>query len=153
MHQLFVTGDDRVRALLEGQHDIHAHRGLAPCADVPCFHNAAGGAGDDHPFLRRNRLAERHGLFVGRISFLRACGAVDRYFAIATIRGEYLERVPQLAHRAIDDLEVAAAHLIGGHLVDRFLEHRNQVGDSFLPADGLDAVTRRRTAGHIGLHE
>ena len=33
VHQLVVAGDDRVGRLLEGEHDVEAHRVLAPGAD------------------------------------------------------------------------------------------------------------------------
>ncbi len=48
--------------LLEGEHDVQAHRVLAARADVPGFHDAAGGAGDDQPVVLGHRPAEGDGL-------------------------------------------------------------------------------------------
>ena len=53
VHELGVAGDDRVGRLLEGEHDVQAHRVLAARAAMARFHDAAGGAGDDQPSLPR----------------------------------------------------------------------------------------------------
>ena len=65
VHELRIAGDDRVGRLLEGEHDVQAHRVFAAGADVAGFHDAAGGAGDDEPAAIGHGAAEFDGLLIG----------------------------------------------------------------------------------------
>ena len=79
-----------------------------PGADVAGFHDAAGRAGDDQPFLLGHRLAESHGLLIGGLVGPRAGRAEHGHLAPRAVGREDLEGVAQLAQRAAEDLQIAA---------------------------------------------
>ena len=130
VHELGVAGDDRVGRLLEGEHDVEAHRVFAAGAEMAGFHDAAGGAGDDEPADLGHGAAEFDGLLVAGFVGAGAGGAEDGDFAARAVRRKNLEGVAQFAHGAAENFQVAAGGLVGGELVGRFFDLLDEVGDA-----------------------
>ncbi len=123
--------DDSVRLLLEGEHDVDAHRHFLAGADVRPFHDAPAGPGDDHPAGLGHLTAELDRLAVRPI-FTRCSGrAKDGDFELAAIRGEDLECVPQFPQNPRKDFQIAPRGTVGGQLVRRLLDLVDQRGTLF----------------------
>ena len=129
--QLAVAGDDRVCVLLEGEEDVQPHRVVASRAGVARLHDPAGRAGDYQPVVAGHRLAEPGGLLVGRLTGQRSGRTEHRHLANVSVRRKNLEGVAQLAERAADYLQVAAAGPVDGQFVGRVPDRLDQFGDPF----------------------
>jgi hypothetical protein len=88
------------------------------------LHDAAAGAGDDHPAALNDAPAEFLRGRERRVFRLRAGGAEYRGLAAAPVGREDLEAVAQLADRRGQELDVAAAGMIAEELVRRLLDLR-----------------------------
>jgi len=87
----FVLANDRIRALLPRQADVHAETIFRSGAFVPGLHDAGAGTGDDHEAGLGNLAPEVHGLLVFHLVRLRPGRAENRDLADAGIRREEAE--------------------------------------------------------------
>ena len=92
--------------LFERQLDIDADAQTAPGAFVSGAHDAAPGAGDDHPARFRHEPAELHRPLVIAVVPHRARRAEHRHFASAAKRREHLESPAHLLESGVRDLEI-----------------------------------------------
>ena len=150
---LGVTGDDRVRALLEREPDRYADALFAPGALHRSLHDPRACAGDDHPVLVGEPLGHQARLDVQRVVGLGPRRAEDRNLATTPKRGEHRVGLAHLDHRRRRDLEVEGRRAVGDHrcrgpqqflgvaTIVRRVEHVEQVLDG-----GRDCGAQRK--GH-----
>src|SRR6185369_7908833 len=123
--ELFILGDDGVRALFPRQADVDAKTVLQPRPFVAGLHDARTRAGDDHESGGDNFAPEFDGLLVFHAVRLGARRTEDGNLAFVRIRREQPERVAQFADRRLDDAHVAGVLHIGQQLERVF----DDVGD------------------------
>ena len=142
--QLGIAGDDRIGRLLEGQKDVQPHRIFAARPYVPGLHDAARGAGDDHPVMLGHLPAELDRLLVGGLMGRGPGRAEDGHLAVGAVGGEDFEGIAQFAERAAEELDVAAAGAVLGQLVGRELDFVDQFGDPFRRDLGHGRIETRK---------
>jgi hypothetical protein len=81
VHELRIALDDRVRPLLEREHDVDAHRSIATRPDVARFHDAARRARHHQPSFVGHRAAVVDRLLVTPLIWARPRRAEHRHFA------------------------------------------------------------------------
>ncbi len=138
-HELVVTPDGLVRLLLERELDVDPEAQVPPGASVGRSHDAASGAGDDHPSRLGHPPSELDGARVVRVLGARPGGAEDRYLPRVAEGSEDFERVAHFLQRGVGDLQV---HPLG--TVNPELESGRRdllyVGALGLGATGLDEL-------------
>ncbi len=148
--EFFIVGDEGVGFLFEGETDGQAEAGIGACAAVTRGHDAAAGAGDDHPSGGGHFFGELGGLNVILMGFGGSGGAEDADFSDIAIGGEDFECVAEFLEGFVDEFYVAAIGLIAEELhgvVDDFADHV-AVGDN---AELFDEFLREGgDAGEIG---
>ncbi len=107
---------------------------------APTFHDAAGGARDDHEAGLSHAPAEIDCLRVRGMIHRQAGRAEHRHFPPLAIGGEDFEGVAQFLERGAQELDVATVRLVADQLVGGFFELLNQL----LDADGRSAIVVQR---------
>ena len=104
--ELGVIGDRGIRALFEGQHNIHPEAILASGTLLACAHDPIGTPGNDHePFLDDPTGKLESHLVVGIVR-VGASRTEDTDLASIAIAMEDPEGMTQFFDGAIDDLEI-----------------------------------------------
>ncbi len=104
--ELGVIGDDRIRALLEGQHNIDPEAVLAAGALLARAHDPVGAPGNDHKPFPDDLTGKLEGHLVVRIIRGGAGRTEDADFSPVAIIMKDTEGVTQFFYGAVDDLEV-----------------------------------------------
>jgi len=157
--QLGIIRDDRIRALLERQHDVDAEAALPPGPLLAGPHDPVGPTGDHHvPSPGQEPSESVRQLIIGIIG--RRPGRTEQAdFGPVAVRVEDFECVAKFFQRPIQDLDVERIqvgvmqledpqqHLLQEHLLRIVIgpaQHGLDLLEEFL-------VRQRRSAGHSSL--
>lgn len=132
--ELGIIGNRGIRALLEGQHDVHPEAVFAAGALLTCAHNPVSPSGNDHESFFDDLTGKLEGHLIVGVIRGRAGRSEDADLAPIAVVMEDAEGMAQFFDGPVDDLQVQG--------VQMGIVKPERSGQEFLHNCGLQVVFR-----------